>query len=488
MVLTTKNKIEIIIFIFLKFILKKVFKRDGEVLPVHLLKKFDGSIFESFSSLISSRRNDGLSVIMVTGTNGKTTTANLISEALKQSGEAVCSNSNGANMYNGILGAIMGSFSYSVFSGPSFNAKYLVVETDEKVFPYISSLLKPDMVVLTNFFRDQLDRYGEVNKTAAEIKKAIEKLPLSTALVLPSFEPLASFAGYGSPNPKICYGFDENFIYENNRGGNKLKSFQSDAFACPACGARLSSECGQPDGEISSVFMSRFKCVECGFSSPVPDVSALSGSEGRVELLSRGSNDSDIPHDRLVFMPSIEGDYNVANFLAAYSALKKLDVDGDNVLSAFKNFRTKFGRSFKKIINGIEVNIDLVKNPTGFNGVLNKIAGIACSGGFKPDMLFAFSDRDADGRDVSWIWDVDFESYAGYFGRIIISGRRPFELAVRLKTAGVNPDNILVDHNLKKSFLNILGLKRAVPGDFKKIFILPTYTELLRLKKLIVSA
>ena len=485
MLFRKKNKAEIVLYIFLKFILNKILRREGDVLPAYILKKIDKNIFDDFAEYIIS---SGIPVIIVTGTNGKTTTTNLIAQTLKSAGKRVCSNSNGANMSNGILGALIGAFKFSdlgLFTSTfvKFPSDYIVIESDEKVFPFVVPKLKPYAVVVTNFYRDQLDRYGEVNSTVSEIKKTIKNLSCDTLLVLPSFEPLASFAGYGLKNRKIYYGFNKNFFgnadaVKNKAGMRLTETAMTDALTCPGCGALLLIE-----NELNkNALLLNFKCEKCGFANCNTDVLANYNNHDEIKI--KLHNETDVGD--FVFKPVLTGDYNIANYLAAYSVLNNLKIDRDIIKHSFENFETKFGRSFKKQTKDFEINIDLVKNPAGFNRVLEKIAGNPNASANPVNILFALSDRDADGRDVSWIWDVEFEKYVKNIGKIVITGLRPFDLAVRLKTAGLDKNNITVEHNLKKAFKKIFQIVGDMKSSDKKIYILPTYTELLRLKKYII--
>ena len=475
MLLRKKNKAEIFFYIFLKFVLNKLLGREGDVLPVHILRKIDKNILDDFAGYVSAL---DVPVIITTGTNGKTTTANLIAETLKNAGKSVCSNSNGANMANGIFGAVINCFKFerlSISAGPvfKFSADFIVIESDEKVFPYISSKLNPGAVVITNFYRDQLDRYGEVNSTVFEIKKAVKSLSGNPLLVLPSFEPLASFIGYELKNRKIYYGLDK-----DRTGAYLPETALTDAFACPKCGSVLSKG-EESDGRI---LFHNFKCEKCGFANPAPDVQASDDNAGGIKIISNSGTDG----GWFDFKPVLTGRYNVANYLAAYSVLKDFKIGDGAIKHSFENFKTKFGRSFKKTIKDLEVNIDLVKNPAGFNSVLEKITGNRGGRLYPVNILFAFSDRDADGRDVSWIWDVEFEKYVENIGKIVIAGRRPFDLALRLKAAGFDKNNITVEHNLKTALRKIFKIAREWNRPDKKIYILPTYTELLKLKKYII--
>ena len=479
MFLKKKNKAEIIFYIFLKFILNKILGREGDVLPAYILKKIDKNIFDSFAGHVSSL---GIPVIFITGTNGKTTTSNIIAETLKLSGKQVCFNSNGADMANGIFGAIIGSYKLLPGFGMKkflkldfkFAADFVIIECDEKVFPYVSSMLKPDILIITNFYRDQLDRYGEINSTVFEIKKAVKRISAANErnilLVLPSFEPLAAFVGYEINEDKKYFGFDKTFAGSAVNAPTTL----SDAAACPNCKNILLAG----EEQIKSPFSYVFKCETCGFSSAVPEITATKNITGSLTIERQESEAGSF-----TFKPVLTGDYNAANYLAAYSVLKNLKIGDDIIKTSFENFKTKFGRSFKKTVKGLEINIDLVKNPAGTDSVLEKIT----ESNFPVDILFAFSDRPADGRDVSWIWDIDFEKYARYIGNVVISGLRPFDMALRLKTAGIDPKKITVEYNLKKAVKVIIDIVEALDFHEKKIYILPTYTELLRLKKYINS-
>ncbi|HEC25236.1 MAG TPA: Mur ligase family protein [bacterium] len=485
MILRLKIKAEIILYFFLKYILNNVFNREGDVLPVHILKKIDKDTFDNFASYIHSY---GIPIIFVTGTNGKTTTANLIADTLRAAGKNVCVNSNGANMSNGVFGAIIGSYGLSTIDRLlgldfQFNADFIVIEADEKVFPYLSSKLMPNVVVITNFYRDQLDRYGEINTTVFEIKRAIKNLSGDTMLILPSFEPLAMSVGYGINNPRIYYGFKREFFKEKQC---QERAVSSDALTCPYCKKVLFNR----KDVNQNVFLLKFKCENCGFTNIEPDI-YISGYKGEKIIIKSnkigaeydGKTDGALYSD---FKPALSGDYNMANYLAAYSVLKNYKIKNDIIIPSFENFQTKFGRSFKKYVGDLEINVDLVKNPTGLSRVLEKITDVYNNDLPFIDILFAFSDRDADGRDVSWIWDVEFEKYVKDIGKIIITGLRPFDMAIRLKTAGVDKSLISIEHNLKKSLKKIIKIGRSQVSSNKKVFILSTYTELLRIKKYIM--
>lgn len=534
MVLKLKNKIELLFYRTFKKTLNTVFKRAGDVLPAHILKKFDKNLFNDFVSDLSSYH---LPTIIVTGTNGKTTTTNLIFSGLNKFGKKVCFNSNGANMPNGIFGSIIGSYPLK----GKFISEVILIEVDEKVFPDIVSKIKPDTVVITNFFRDQLDRYGEVNTTMLNIKNSIKGITPLPTLILPSNEPLGSFIGYNLDNPKIYYGFK--YFNRTKDEHSDYSNIAVDAITCPNCGNILT--CEKNNDYVISL---KYYCKFCGYKNSPPDVEAIKSEHINIKdndfsdknspsdvvinnYFFNNSNKVDIkdvkPDDKVnksgagrirfniknqtktfEFKPALSGDYNVYNYMAAFCVLKHYNVNDETIKTAFETYLTKFGRSYKKVIHGITINIDLVKNPSGFNSVLEKIT----AENRLVNALFAFSDRDADGRDVSWIWDVNFEKFIKKFNKVVITGLRPYDMAIRLKTAGLKSDNIFVVHGIKKAFAKILKLTKvdnkldndsinynllskldfetAKNGNVSsmctsEIFILPTYTELLRLKKYI---
>jgi len=482
MYLNIKNKIEIILYKFFKLILVAVFKRNGDVLPLYLLKKLDKNLIDNFSRDINAMN---IPVIFVTGTNGKTTTANLIASGLNKAGMKVCSNINGANMANGIFGSIIERYSCN----GKFNADIMVIETDEKVFPYIISKINPALVVITNFYRDQLDRYGEVNTTMLSIKKSIQSLKTLPVLILPSNEPLASFVGFNTKNKKFYFNVksEKKELNSDNKNNNAHNNIAlTDAISCPQCGNILSAYFN------AHYTIVNYCCNYCGYKNAAADIEAESFGNDCITFNFKNIEEfnPEAKNKYFNFKPSIQGYYNILNYMAAFLVLKFYCIDDEIIKKTFENYSTKFGRSFKKIVQGIECGIDLVKNPSGFNNVLEKI--------FEKDdcinALFAFSDRDADGRDVSWIWDVNFEKYVSRFNNIIITGLRPYDMAIRFKTAGIDIKKIKVNHRVKEAFNEIINLISNDNNNkddnnnkkLNKLYIFSTYTELSNLEKIIV--
>ncbi len=540
MYLNIKKKIAIILYKFFKLILVVILRRNGDVLPLYLLRKFDKNLVDNFAKDINAMN---IPVIIITGTNGKTTTTNLIASCFNNADNRVCSNVNGANMINGIFGSILGYYS---FNG-KFNADVIVIETDEKVFPYVISKINPDVIVITNFYRDQLDRYGEVNTTMLNIKNSIKSLKTYPVLILPSNEPLASFVGFNTKNKKLYFNFksikklsdkldnnDNAEVFDVSVKKNSGNIAFTDAVSCPQCGSILSAKFNDKYAIIN------YYCNSCGYKSNISDIEAeileddylnfsfnnteefvskitsnnISDKQNNINKsyysnYSIGANDVNCKNNcdihntntsnhiinnninkNFSFKPSIQGYYNILNYMAAFLALKYYGLNDEIIKISFENYFTKFGRSFKKTFKGVECYVDLVKNPSGFNNVLEKIFE-------KNDYinaLFVFSDRDADGRDVSWIWDVNFEKYVDKFNNIIIAGLRPYDMAIRLKTAGINAEKIKVNYNAGKAFYEIINISdnnannNNVTDDKKlsRVYIFSTYTELSNLENIIV--
>ncbi len=535
--LNIKNNIEIIIYKFFKLILVVVLRRSGDVLPLYLLRKLDNNLIDNFAKDINLMN---IPVIIITGTNGKTTTTNLIASGLNNAGIRVCSNVNGANMTNGIFGSILGCYS---FNG-KFNSDIIVIETDEKVFPYVISKINPNIIVITNFYRDQLDRYGEVNTTMLNIKNSIKSLKTYPVLILPSNEPLASFVGFNTKNKKFYFNFKSIKILSDNSDNifieGSVKKISGgtaliDAISCPQCGSILAAYFSDKYAIIN------YCCNSCGYKSNTSDIEAeileddylnfsfhnaeefaskiksnnISDKQNNLNkncLINNNNNNNDNDNDKsnctidsinnyiinnningnFSFKPSIQGYYNVLNYMAAFLALKYYGLNDETIRISFENYLTKFGRSFKKTFKGIECSVDLVKNPSGFNNVLEKIFE---KNYYYINALFAFSDRDADGRDVSWIWDVNFEKYIDKFNNIIIAGLRPYDMAIRLKTAGIDAKKIKINYNTRKAFYEIINISNNNDAHnnnandvqkLSRVYIFSTYTELSNLEKIIV--
>lgn len=375
--------------------------------------------------------------INVTGTNGKTTTSGLISHLIKESGHSVINNAMGANMLTGVVNAL--SVSLNPFKGADFS----VIESDEAYLSKIYEKLDADYLIATNLFRDQLDRYGELATTKKLIQDGINKRPGLT-LLLNADDPLvASFEGQN----KIFYGV-ENVYYSDE--SLKSKSHIEEAFSCP-CGKSLKYE------KKFFAQQGHYYC-DCGFRRPEPKYKADVTLYKDYSILKINGINYEIP---------LVGLFNAYNALAAIALALELGIK--DIEKNLNSFKVAFGRSETKYLNGKRALIQLIKNPIGANEVLKTVDK-------NSNILIIINDNYADGRDVSWLWDANFEELRGNKYEIAVSGIRANDMALRLKYAGIEKIKIIPD--IKKA-VEYIG-KNAE----NNITILPTYTALLKINKL----
>ncbi len=380
--------------------------------------------------------------INITGTNGKTTTSGLISHLLRKSGNNLITNSLGANMIQGVVNAI------STELNPFCKYKYSVIEADEAFLEIIYNKFDADYLVITNLFRDQLDRYGELATTKKFIQNGIDKKHNLT-LILNADDPLvASFSG---GKEKVFYGVNS-VKYENNL--TQEKSGVQESFNCP-CGKQLN---------YSKKFYAQqghYYC-DCGYKRPNPKYSADVILYKNCSVIKINDEEYKIP---------LVGLFNAYNAIAAISLCLELGIQKDTIKNNLNSFKVAFGRSEVKYLNGKKTLIQLIKNPIGANEVL-KTADL------DSHFLIAINDNYADGRDVSWLWDAEFEKLKDIKNEIVVSGTRANDMALRLKYAGINPEKIKVINDL------ITAVKYIGNNSKSDITILPTYTALLKIDKM----
>ena len=379
--------------------------------------------------------------INVTGTNGKTTTSGLISHLIEKSGSSIINNAMGANMLNGIVNAI------SVNLNPFIKSyDYSVIESDEAFLEVIYKDFEADYLLVTNLFRDQLDRYGELATTKKFIQNGID-LRSNLTLVLNADDPLvASFYG-GSRH--VFYGV-ETVTYKDGLEPSQTKT--EEAFNCP---------CGRPLKYSEKFYAQQghYYC-DCGYKRPDVKYSA------NVTLY---KDHSELKINDETFEVPLVGLFNAYNALGAIALCKELGVK--DIEKNLKTFKVAFGRSEVKYLNGKKTLIQLIKNTIGANEVLKTVDK-------NSNLLIIINDNYADGRDVSWLWDADFTVLNDVTKEIVVSGIRAEDMALRLKYAGVNTDNIRVISDIIKA-VDYVG--KNANGN---ITILPTYTALLKLNKI----
>ena len=378
----------------------------------------------------------------VTGTNGKTTTSGLISHLIKESRHSVINNAMGANLLNGVVNAL------SLQINPLKQYDYSVIESDEAFLEIIYKKFEADYLLVTNLFRDQLDRYGELATTKKFIQNGIDLKPNLT-LVLNADDPLvASFQG----GKEIIYYGIENVEYEE--GVQASNSATEEAFNCP-CGKPLTYE------KKFYAQQGHYYC-DCGYKRPEPKYKANVTLYKQYSVLHINGEDFEVP---------LIGLFNAYNALGAIAMCLEIGLDINDIKNNIKSFKVAFGRSEVKYLNGKRTLIQLIKNPIGANEVLKTIDKSS-------NLLIIINDNYADGRDVSWLWDADFSVLKDVTKEVVVSGVRAYDMALRLKYAGVNPEQLKIISDIKKA-VEYVGKKSD-----NNITILPTYTALLKLNKI----
>jgi len=422
----------------------------GTTLPGRMLLRMQPDAIASLG-----RRLEG-GVTIVSATNGKTTTASMIAAALAGDGRHPVHNRAGSNMSWGVATALLEQ-----------EGDEGLFEVDEAWLPRIAAELDPRLVVLANLFRDQLDRYGELERLADEWAELVAARAGRTGFVLNADDPLVADLGRDDElqrRPGVTYfGIDD--------PAQALPQLQHahDAKHCRRCGHPYAYE------RAFVGHLGHYRCPNCGADRPVPDLAAVSieldGMRGSRFVL-RGEHG-----ERPVALP-LPGLYNVYNALAALAAALRLGVSIDRAIDGLGAVEAVFGRVETIDVSGVALAILLIKNPAGANEVLRTLR-LEAADADGLDLWMALNDRIADGRDVSWIWDADFELLAGAVRRVHCAGTRAPELALRLKYAGVDPDRLVVDASIERS------LDAAVAVADRRLFALPTYTALLELRTLL---
>ncbi len=391
--------------------------------------------------------------IVVTGTNGKTTTTRLIADLLRASGRCVVHNRSGANLASGVASALV----RATRPDGRVAGDTGLFEVDEASVPAVVEALRPRVLAVTNLFRDQLDRYGEVTFVANSWRRAIAHLPADATLVLNADDPNVAALGDGWTGRSVYVGVDD-----LSQAGPELEH-TADARLCPRCGTPLA---------YAAVFyghVGHYHCPSCGFARPKPQLSAATvdprGVDGTIVRLGVGADELHVP---------LPGLYNVYNALMALGSADALDLPRDRVLAAIAQFSAAFGRIERVPIDGRELYLALVKNPVGFNQVLRSVVAPQR----EADVLIAINDNLADGTDVSWLWDVDVDPLIPAARRIWVTGTRCGDMALRLKYGGVD------EARVEREPAGVAALDRALacvlPGG--TLFALPTYTAMLELR------
>jgi UDP-N-acetylmuramyl tripeptide synthase len=400
----------------------------------------------------------GHGCITITGTNGKTTTSRLIAEAARRAGLRPLANASGSNLVRGIAATLAGG------AGPDGRlhgaGRIGVFEVDEATLPLVLPLLEPRVAIFTNLFRDQLDRYGEVEAVAALWRKMLANAPDATRLVLNADDPAVAALGEGRDDT-VYFGVDDTSL------SHATLEHASDAVAC-GCGARLVHD---------AAFIGHaghWRCPACGRRRPQPSFAARGvvlgdGRSLRFMLVTPEG-------EREVSLP-IGGLYNVYNALAAAAACHASGIGLDHVTQALAGSGAAFGRQEAFEVDGRRVELLLGKNPAGLNQVLQTLL----LDRQRKVALFVLNDGIADGRDISWVWDADFELAASQFDAVYVSGTRAQDMALRLHYADFDPATVRVIEDLPEAVDAAIAATPA--GDC--LTVVPTYTAMLSVREML---
>jgi len=421
----------------------------GTTLPGRMLLRMEPEALARLGSRL------GGGTTLVSATNGKTTTAAMIAAAMAAAGRRPVHNRAGSNMTWGVATALLEQ-----------RGEEGLFEVDEAWLPRVAAQLDPTLIVLGNLFRDQLDRYGEMEALADEWDRTIEARTGRTRFALNADDPTIADLGRdaeGAARPGVAY-----FGIEDLSQALPELQHAFDAKHCRRCGAPYAYE------RAFVGHLGHYSCPTCGAGRPAPEIAAteieLLGMEGSRIAVST-------PAGPLRIRLPLPGLYNVYNALAAIAAALELGIEPALIAGALEGVRAAFGRVETIEIGGRQLSILLIKNPVGANEVLRTLRLEA--DGPDLDLWIALNDRIADGRDVSWVWDADFELLAGRVRRVVCAGTRAPEMALRLKYAGCETKAIEVEPGIERS------LDRALAGGDGRLFALPTYTALLELRKLL---
>ena len=413
----------------------KLVGKKGTDLPGKVLRKLNGNVLTKLADNYDE-------IVFVTGTNGKTTTSNLIGHTLRSAGENFINNFEGANMLDGIIStfAIQGNN----------NTKLAVIEIDEGSIKKVMKYITPTKFVINNFFRDQIDRFGEIDTLIATIGEQLEGKKIQ--LILNSDDPFVTrLSKYGEDN--IYFGIAKDAYQFSDFGISESKF-------CPNCGMELIYD------HVHYSQLGFYHCSKCDFEHQNVKYEV---TKATVEpFINMSVNNGEVIETKLA------GDYNIYNLLAAYSLLKELGLSEDKIKKGLGTYTPTNGRMQSiSFANESTVLLNLAKNPAGLN------ASLAIANSIKEEInyLLVLNDNGADGIDISWIWDTDFDILLGQnINNIVCSGKRAKELALRLKYCGINA-NVVVNEDIPEAVAKLKSYNE------KYAIAIPNYTALVETQR-----
>jgi len=389
---------------------------------------------------------------LISATNGKTTTA-AMAAAILRARMRLAHNSSGANLVSGVASTLL----------DARGAELGLFEVDEAAFPEVAERVRPRAVCLGNLFRDQLDRYGELEHVAAGWRAAVQALPVEAALALNGDDPQVAELARDRPDA-VLFGVDDPTL------ARPSLQHAADSKYCVRCGTPY---------EYAAAYVGHlgdYRCPACGHARPHLAVAAR---QIRVHGLESVEFRLDTPAGTRDVRLRVPGLYNVYNALAAAALAGVLGASLDEIVSGLEGFNAAFGRFERISVGDRGLLMLLIKNPAGANEAVRTIV----DGGAPSVAVVALNDAIADGRDVSWIWDVDFEPLLDGLDRLVATGDRAAELALRFKYGGMDAGAIEVLPSLEQALDR--GLELTPVGG--ELVVLPTYTAMLALRKIVAG-
>ena len=385
-------------------------------------------------------------IFVVCGTNGKTTTNNMLCAAIEAEGKKVICNHTGSNMLNGVVAAFVLGAGWT----GHLDADYACIEADEASTRYIFPAVKPDYMILTNLFRDQLDRYGEIDITMNILEEMIKTLP-KMRVIVNGDDALSAYLAIDSGNPYITYGISHPVME------NKTNEIREGRF-CKCCGERLSYSFYHYSQ------MGDYRCPSCGFCRPQPDYDAEDVKvDDQISFTVEGKR----------ITANYRGFYNVYNILAAYAGVRSAGFEGAHFQEMLKKFNPENGRMEQFRIKGAGVVLNLAKNPAGFN---QNISAVMQDQNPK-DVIIAINDNAQDGIDISWLWDVDFDRFRDEsIHSITVSGIRCQDMRLRLKYVNIPS---LLESDVEKA------IRARIEDGTKNLYVLVNYTALFSTRNIL---
>lgn len=410
---------------------------SGSTWPGHLALKLDRNFLKKII-----KKNPKLKIVFVTGTNGKTTTTAFIKYIFQKLGIKAFSNQEGANMLNGLASSLIKN---SDFFG-RINYQWFIFEVDEFNLKLLLKEIKPHVIIFLNLFRDQIDRYGEVDTIGFRWVRSLSSLDQKTTIILNGDDPYLFYHLGKYPFKKYFFGIKKTSMKK------KSLAFDVDFHYCPSCYKKLIYQ------KISFSHLGDFYCLSCGL---------------------KRENIIDFEKEKIVY--PLKGLYNQYNFNAALVFLTKYcQLNLKKINEMAKDFSPAFGRQENIFYQKRVFKIFLGKNPAGYNQALETIKDILKKK--RKTFLFLLNDRIPDGKDVSWIWDIDIKVIFPYIKKLFISGERRFDMALRFKY-----DFFEKKINLEKDLRKIVSLILKNTKEKEEVFVVANYSAMLEIRKILVG-